>query len=201
MSLCSPPMRTSVPLALGLLLAGCSAAPSATELPKPQAASASAPLPVPDPEADKAPTPYTAAQIRDASKAGRTILFVMESPPKPSLRRRMRFLAVDDERATIANETLDDTGKPLGAAETATSTWEELRKHASFPKASTTIVDAVAEVPAGSFPCKRYTVLEGTKKTTACFANDLPGPPVELIVEDDGKLVISMELVKNEPGE
>jgi hypothetical protein len=56
-------------------------------------------------------------------------------------------------------------------------------------------------VPAGSFPCKRYTVIDGAKKKTMCFANELPGPPVEMTIEEDGKLLLSMELIKNVPGE
>jgi hypothetical protein len=193
-------MRTPLLFVLAFAAAACGATPATTETPK-TATTAKPVTPPADPEADRAPSPYTAAQIRDASKAGRTILLVMESPDKPPLRKRMRFLAVDDERATIASETLDDAGKPLGPAETETATWDEIRKHASFPKATTTITDAVAEVPAGSFPCKRYTVIEGKKKTVACFANDLPGPPVEMTIEEDGKLLMSMELVKDEPGE
>lgn len=144
--------------------------------------------------------PYTAEQIRAACREGRTITFVTESPGKPPQQRKMRFLAVDDERATISDEAMDDVGKTIGSPETEVATWEQLRRHASFPKESTTIADAVAEVPAGSFPCKRYTVVEGTKKRTMCFANELPGPPVEMTIEEDGKLVLSMELLKNEPG-
>lgn len=189
-------------IACAALLAGCSGGPTVVETPHVAAStSAKAAAPKPDPDAGKAPTPYTAAQIRDACKAGRTLTFVTEAPGKPPQQRRMRFLAVDDERATIADEVLDDTGKPVGAAETEVATWEELRRHASFPKEQTTITDAVAEVPAGSFPCKRYTVVDGNKKRTMCFANELPGPPVEMIIEEDGKLVVSMELLKNEPGQ
>ncbi len=177
----------------------CAAAQSPEIAPPPASPPASAPPP--DPDAEVAPRPFTAAQLREACRAGRVMTFVMERPPKPPVKRRMTFLVADDERATIVSELLGDQNEVLGTPETQTATWDELRRHATYPRATTTIMDAVAEVPAGSFPCKRYTILEGAKKTVACFASELPGPPVELVIEEDGRLLLSMELLKNQPGE
>jgi hypothetical protein len=157
-----------------------------------------------DPDGPNAPTPYTANQIRSATHVGRTLTFVIESPDKPPVKQRFRFVDVDDERATIATEILDEKGNVLGQPEMKISTWEELRKHASYPKTATTISSAVVETDAGSFPCKRYTVVEikdgSETRTVACFANELPGPPVEMTKEKDGKLVMSMTLLKYEAG-
>lgn len=167
-------------------------------------APAATPPEKPDPDAAFAPMPYTAAQIRAASGTGRTITFVIEAPDKPPSRKRIRFVASDDEHATLKSEILDADGKVVGEPEMSIASWDELRHHAAYPKATTTIVDAVAETPGGSFKCRRYTVIEktpeGDKRTIACFANELPGPPVEMSVEVGGALVMSMSLLKNEPG-
>lgn len=157
-----------------------------------------------DPDAANAPFPYTAAQIREASKPGRVITFLVEKPGKPAFKQRFRFAAADAEAATIAAEVVDDSGKVIGEPDVKISTWEQLRRHATYPKATTSITEVDAETLAGPYKCKRYTATEttpeGLKKTVACFANDLPGPPIELTIELDGKLVMTMALVKNEPG-
>ncbi len=171
------------------------------QLPKPETprGSATAPEAAPDPNA---PTPYTAAQIREGCPLGRTIVFVIETPDRPPVKKRMVFVDVDDERATVRSEVLDEKDKVVGQPEMKISTWEELRKHALFPREVTTVSQAVAETPAGSFSCTRYTVIEksaaGESKLTLCFAKELPGPPVEMTEEKDGKLVMSMTLLKNE---
>ena len=161
-------------------------------------------VPEVDPDGPNAPTPYTAKQIRSATHVGRSLTFVIETPDKPPVKQRFRFVDVDDERATIATEVLDEKDNVQGQPEMKISTWEELRKHASYPKTATTISAAVVETPAGSFPCKRYTVVEisagSETRTVACFANELPGPPIEMTKEKDGKLVMSMTLLKHDPG-
>lgn len=153
-----------------------------------------------EPVDDTAPTPFTADELRGACLPGRTITFVVEEPGIAPVQRRIRFIAVDDERATTFSETIGMDQKLVGAPETSVSTWEELRRHASFPKATTVISDSTANTPAGDFPCRKYVVTDGNKKTTLCFARELPGPPVEMMVENGGALVRSMVLLKNEPG-
>jgi hypothetical protein len=162
------------------------------------------PPPAPDPEEGRAPTPFTSAEIRGATPEGRSLTFLVEGPGKAPFQKRYRFLAVDDERATMTTELLDDDGKVFGKPEMQSSTWDELRMTASWPKEQVTITDATAETPAGSFACRRYVVVEktdeGEKRTTAHFARSLPGPPVELMVELDGKLLMSMTLLAFAPG-
>ncbi len=182
-----------------LTLTACGPVPPKAVDPRPTATASATEPPPPDPDAGRAKTPYTKEQIRDATPEGRRMTFVMESPDKPPVQKRFRFLAVDDERATIITELLDQNGKTIGTPENASSTWEELRRHASFPIEATTIEEATAETPAGSFASWRYTVVEkteeGTKRTVAYFAKDLPGPPVDLTVETNGQLVMTMSLL------
>ena len=155
-------------------------------------------------EPQTAPTPYTAAQIRDATRVGRTYEFVIERPDGPPTRRRMVFVAVSSQHATIESTLLDAKGAVSGPVERTESSWEELRDHAKYPKATTTIDTATATTPAGTFPCHRYTVVEnaegGETRTIACFADDLPGPPVELRKEIGGKMVMTMTLLRHDAG-
>jgi hypothetical protein len=178
------------------LVAGCaSAAPVSSAPPAPTEAAVVAP-PV-DPDAKFAPMPYTAAQLREGCPEGRTIVMIEEVADKLPVKRRMRFMVVDDERATIVSEELDERDKPVGDPKTQTATWEELRHHAAFPKEFTIVSEATAETPLGTFPCTRYVVTDGDTRTTACFAKTLPGPPVELQIEKAGKLVMTLTMVKS----
>jgi hypothetical protein len=147
-----------------------------------------------------AATPFTAKQIRDACLPGRAITFVVEEPGVDPVQRRIRFIAADDERATMVTETIAEGSKVMGAPQTEVVTWEELRLHASFPAEKTVISDGTAVTPAGDFASKKYVITDGTKTTTLSFALDLPGPPVEMTIEREGRLVRSMVLLKNEPG-
>src|SRR5829696_969798 len=188
-----------------LLLAACGPAePPATptaEVAPGSAAAVPASGPPAEPQADTAPTPYTAAQIRDATKVGRTYEFVIERPDGPPARRRMVFVAVTPQRATFESVMIDHKGVAAASPERGEATWEELRDHAKYPKAATTIEAATATTPAGTFSCRRYTVVEngptGETRTIACFADELPGPPVEMRKEVGGKMVMTMSLLRH----
>lgn len=199
---------TSARLAAVVVCASALVACGAAE-PIPTVEPAAAPMPTPasgpvSPDDGDAPTPYTAAQIRDACRVGRTYEFLIEKPGAPPVRRRMVFVAVSPELATVESVTLDDKGQALAAPERSEASWEELRRHAAWPRAATTIEVSSADTPAGTFPCKRYTVVEkkdgSEERTVACFAEQLPGPPVELRKEVGGKLVMTMTLLKHDPG-
>lgn len=173
--------------------------PSLVPTAPPPSVTASAAV-APDPDAGRAPTPYTIADLRRVLVVGKQLTFVVEGPDKLPQQKRFRFVAADEEHVTVATEFLGDDGRVLGQPEVEVTSWDVLRHHASYPLEQTTISEATAEVPAGSFPCKRYTVIEKTDqletKTIACFGHDTPGPPVEMTVEKNGKLVMSMSLLK-----
>lgn len=144
-----------------------------------------------------APTPFTAAQIREACPVGRVIPFRMDMPGKPSITHVMKFVAVDADGADIESLDRDDKGKDLGPAEKEHATWEDLRKHAQFPKSATTIEDSVAETPAGKFTTRVYIVKNEHDITYFHFAMDRPGPPVFFYTERNGERIRSMTLLAN----
>jgi len=183
-------------LLLALALIGCGGAPAPISAPPP--VQTAAPVATVDPDAAFAPLPYTVDELRKGCTEGRTITLIEEVPDKPPVKKRIRFMVVDDERATVVSDVLDEKDAPVGDPKTETATWNELRHHAAYPKDATTVSDATAETPAGTFPCKRYVVTDGDTKTTACFATELPGPPVEMSVEKGGKLVMSLTMLKSD---
>lgn len=146
-----------------------------------------------------APPPYSAEEIRAATSVGRSYELVIEVPGKPTIRRRLTFTAVDQLGCTIESAHTDETGKVVGIPTVSHSTWQDLVKHASYPRETTEISDAPVETPAGSFDCLLYRVEESTPEgpmvTRAYFAKDMPGAPVKLVVEIAGELVSNMELV------
>ncbi|MGF1467568.1 MAG: hypothetical protein ACFCGT_15695 [Sandaracinaceae bacterium] len=142
-----------------------------------------------------APTPFRAEQIRAACPVGRSSVWALTTPDGTA-RQRVVFAAHTADGAVIESVALGPDGEPAGAAERGTATWEELRLHASYPAAHTTITDATVEVPAGTFATRLYTVVDPEAGTTtrAWFAPALPGPPVRHVVEQGGQIVSSMVL-------
>lgn len=121
-----------------------------------------------------APTPFTADEIRAASQAGRTIELLVEGDGEEPYRRYNRYLACDDEGATL------ERGRPGGEIETRRVTWAELQSHAAFPAAMTTIEPETIDIPLGRLDCLRYTVRDGDDVTVFWFATKYPGMPVRI---------------------
>ena len=89
--------------------------------------------------------------------------------------------------------------EPFGDRSESWSTWAELRDHAAFPAARTTVTEGVeVDVRAGRFVCTLYEVEseeEGTPITTSYwFARERAGPPV--LVERSTLPWWRMELVE-----
>lgn len=137
------------------------------------------------------PTPYSAEQIRDATKPGRTYRFKIETAGNPPGERLMTFTKVDAEGAEISTN-----GEPAKRV-----TWEELRKHAEFPKPVVSTREERITLPAGTFDCVVYVVQgEPGETRTFYFAKSLPGAPVFFFTIKDGKSVMTSTLVEHRPG-
>ena len=152
-------------------------------------------------EQGHAPTPYTAAQIRDGCPSGRVCTFRIESDGGFSIVKRYRYLEADDQGVTI-EASLEGSG-PGGnqAPSKSRSNWRELQRHASFPADSTKISDQEVQTPAGTFQCMRYVVTteEGGKTVVKYldFARELPGMPVRMTLEYDGKQISTKTLISH----
>jgi hypothetical protein len=183
---CEPPPMSGPPSAP-------TSAPSATPAPPP-----TGPAPA---LAEPAPTPFTAQQIRDASRPGRTWIWYVEVPGKPTVRRRVTITKVEPERAEMETAALDETGKEIEKTPAKSVTWEELRKHAEFPRDEVTMREEVIEAPAGVYSCVVYVVKSGDDETTTYyFAKDLPGAPVYFFTDKGGQRTMTSTLLDYRPG-
>jgi len=143
----------------------------------------------------RAPTPFTADEIRRGCPAGRTIRLLVESDGEEPYLRISRFVHCDDEGATIERSRLTTDGQPLGPSEAGWTTWAQLQAHASFPADRTTIVAEQIETPLGVLDCLRYTVGEGSTVQTFWFADTAPGMPVKFTTEEAGRVTSVVAMI------
>jgi hypothetical protein len=137
------------------------------------------------------PAPFTAEQIRDATKNGRTYRYKIEMPGKPIKEYVITFRKVDDGGAEIFQG--GEASKRMG--------WLALQQHAEFPKDKVTTRDEKLKTPAGKFECIVYEVAgEEGEVWTYYFAKKLPGAPVFFYVERNGKRLRTTTLVEHIPG-
>ncbi len=128
----------------------------------------------------KAPAPFTAEMIRDATPEGRT--YVMEVLGEGiSQRVHVRFSDVSESGATTHVTPLGEDGKPAGETARERTTWNKMESHSTFPADQTTITEAKITVPAGTFRCWVYRVTDPKHDATLTmwFAVDVPGPPIK----------------------
>lgn len=152
--------------------------------------------PAPTGEAEKPkgpvyPAPFTAEQIRDATKNGRTYRYKVEVPNKPTREYSITFRKVDDGGAEIF----------AGGASSKRMGWLAIQQNAEFPKDRVTTHDEKLMTPAGKFECVVYEV-EGEEGEvwTYYFAKKLPGAPVFFYVERNGKRLRTTTLVEHIAG-
>ena len=75
------------------------------------------------------------------------------------------------------------------------SAWVDLQRHASYPCATTRIMNGSATTPAGEFDCWIYvTDNDDGTITRASFARSEPGPPVLMETLRDGEVLFRMAL-------
>lgn len=137
------------------------------------------------------PAPFTAEQIRDATKNGRTYKYKVEVPSKPATQYAITFRNVDSGGAEVSQ-----AGQParrLG--------WSALQADAEFPKDRTSTHDEKLKTPAGKFECVVYEVKRDDDELwTYFFAKKLPGAPVFFYVERNGKRLRTTTLIEHVAG-
>jgi len=148
---------------------------------------------------DHLPTPFSAAEIRDACGPGRTLRFRLERAGADPLIRVTRFTGGDAEWAEADSWVESVDGLVLGEPEASRSTWLQLQEHASFPAAETVRTEEELTTPAGTFACLRYDRTDPDGTWRFWFARDLPGQPIRFENELSGKVVFSSTLVQHTP--
>jgi len=137
------------------------------------------------------PAPFTAEQIKEATKNGRTYRYKVEWPNKPTKEYAITFRKVDEGGAELFYGT--DQPKRLG--------WTTLQQQSEFPKDKVKTREEKLKTPAGKFECIVYEVSgENDETLTYYFAKKLPGGPVFFYVERHGKRLRTTTLVEHIPG-
>lgn len=150
---------------------------------------------------EMAPTPFTAAQIRDATRNGRRYEWKVEANGKPTQWLEITFHDVDANGATIYRGGRDDEEQPMTTTAVPV-TWEELQGHARFPAGATTRSEGSVTTPAGTYDCVVYRVTtdDGSLRVFY-FAKSMPGAPVLHYSERNGERLETSTLVAHSPGE
>jgi hypothetical protein len=145
-----------------------------------------------------APTPFTAGEIRAGCPEGRTIRLLVESSSAAPYVRVNRFVACDEDGATIESwRPVDDCGTG-GRVERDRTTWLDLQRHAAFPADATTIEPGTVELCFGTFDCLVYTLESGPR---FWFATALPGMPVKYEIPDGaGWVDVTTVITDERPG-
>ncbi len=134
------------------------------------------------------PTPFTAAEIRDASRPGRTVRQRIEVDGQPTVLQIQQWASVDDEGATRVVGILQADGSWTDVRRSR-STRLALQGHASMPIATTTIDEVTLDSPMGPLACLRYTARDGDAIERFWFARDYPGMPVKTERTEEGRVV------------
>lgn len=138
-----------------------------------------------------APTPFTAAEIREHCPDGLRVTIAVHGEDATTF-HTSTFLDGDTEGVTIEAAPCDRDGTPTGPASGVRSTWLELQGHASFPEATTLLGEETISGPLGILPCRRYDLRGEGGTTILWFAIDHPGMPVR--IEKPGSLVEVIDL-------
>lgn len=137
------------------------------------------------------PAPFTAEQIRDATKNGRTYRYKIETPGKPAKEYSITFRNVDEAGAEIHS----------GSAPPRRLAWRLLQQDSEFPKDKTKTHPEKLATPAGKFECTVYEVSgEDGEVWTFYFAKKLPGAPVFFYAERNGRRLRTTTLVDHIAG-
>jgi len=148
---------------------------------------------------DHLPTPYTAEQIRKACGEGRQTTWVIKMDGKVQ-KTTFAFGAGDKKGCTFTISEFKEDGTPKGKPRSMQLTWKQLQAHASYPEKGTKITTETIQLKAGKFECWVYAREAAGQVSRFYFAKKLPGPPVKLVVDREGKTVYSMVMVAHKAG-
>ena len=170
-------LRLVAAAVLGVMLAFC----------RPQSPTGPGLVPAPPP-GEMAPTPYTAEELRASNPPGTLYRYKVEVAGQPVRIHEMEFASGSSvQTAEVKNRLLDETGREVEPSKVQNTAWEDLRRHAQFPKDALTVERGSIEVPAGRFETDVYTVRGPNGETMRYyFAKSYAGPPVLFYQERRG---------------
>lgn len=153
-------------------------------------------------EPGHAPTPFSAAEIRDGSPVGLTAMLRIEEAGESPWTQVTRFVSWDAEGADRQAYRVMADGTSTQPT-TSRSTWVQLQGHASYPIDAVRIEEVDLDSSMGRLDCLRYTVVDGDETVTHWFARSMPGMPVQTVVTNGGREIERVTMLSREvvPGE
>ena len=151
---------------------------------------------------DMAPTPYSADEIRDANRPGTIYRYKVETSGKPVELQVLEFTrGTSPESAEVKEQSFDQAGQAKSPAKIERAPWEELRRHAEFPRDGLKVEPGSIEVPAGKFEVMVYTVSAPNGDTMRFyFAKSYAGPPVLFYKERGEARLMTSTLMERKAG-
>lgn len=138
------------------------------------------------------PTPFSAAEIRDATVNGMTLLLRTTPHSGPAQYRRTTFVKCDRDGALRSFAPADAGGTVTAEPEQAYSTWAELQGHAVFDTSAASRTIETRETALGTLECWRYDVSDEDGESTYWFALRYPGMPVVFETRDGRGVVVAL---------
>jgi hypothetical protein len=145
---------------------------------------------------DHHPTPFSAAQIREASRPGRELRSLVERDGAEPVVRATRFLGGDATGGEGESWLEAPDGTRLGEPQRGRSTWLELQEHASMPSDRTSIEPETFETPAGRFDGWRYTRTDDDGVSVFWFAASEPGMPLRYESREGDRVVFRSTVIE-----
>lgn len=134
--------------------------------------------------------PFSADQIAGAMPVG-SVIDLEQATPMGRGKLRWTVVEADAEGCVIEFTALDADGTPIGLPERRRQGWIELRDHASFPAATSTVEDDRRLTPLGLIEGRLYTTTDEAKGVTSrmFFSPMYPGPPLWVELTRGGALI------------
>ena len=143
----------------------------------------------------RAPTPFTAAEIRMGCPEGRIVTVRNVDSNRQASFWTTTFTECDEIGTVLVTQAIDKQNKPIGETSRLGATWNELRAHASFPVEQTTITREPITTPLGEHDCLRYDIDDGGRIRTLWFATSLPGLPIKTQEGKGAEARLSSEVI------
>lgn len=142
-------------------------------------------------------TPYTSDEIRDGWVEGLEIV-MRRWTPEGAVRERWTVVEADDAGCVTRIERLGPDGLPAGEPVSGRSSWDELRRHASFPAERAQRRWEDRETALGALEGWFYSVEDPDAGTVTefFFADRYPGAPAWMRMRTGDDVVIELEQVQ-----
>lgn len=148
------------------------------------------------PEAEYLPRAFSAEELRAGIEVGEHYVFQVDHP-EGTAQTHMVFAAPDSDGVEVVSwEVVDEVaGEPVSAR----AHWAELADHSLYRRTDAIVSRATCATALGDMPGRQYDVFGSDGSVThACFADELPGPPVRYSVTNGEAVVFGMVLIAHE---